>query len=644
MHALKYLLLPWLAWSTVAASSGEFEPGSVIVGIDLGTTHSCVGVHVNGRVEIIVNEEGDRLTPSWVAFGESEIRVGNAAKRIAHTAPEQAIFAVKRLIGRDYDDPDLTHDMKHWPFRVVNRNGKASVQVTGGGKTEMFNPEEISALVLLKMKEMAEAYLGKNVKYAVLAVPAYFNDAQRQATQRAGTIAGLNIVRIINKPTAAAIAYGLDKSTQKSRIVVYDLGGGTLDVSLLSVENNVFEVLATSGDTRLGGEDFNNRVVDHLAHEYQLKTGYNVMSSPRALLKLRTAVEHAKRILSAQPMTTIEIEAFENGKDYSETLTRSKFNNLNFDLFLRTLDPLSQVLKDAKLEKGDIDEIVLVGGSTRIPKIQSLLSEFFEGKELSRGVNPDEAVAIGAAVQAAVMSGEAEVQGVILIDVNALSVGIEVAGGRFEPIIVRNTRVPVKRTRVYSTYADNQAVVQIKVFEGVHSETKRNNHLGTFNLTGIPLAARGVPQIEVSFSIDNNGIIHVDAQETASGLSSSITIAYEARLSEDDVKRMLYEVDADEREKADQIRALKVLNNLRHVVSNMERQLSNDRALSELDKITIRAVIKYMTRWINAHGGRATIEELEAKHDEALGTSEQYFGALGGDKVTKKAHAKRNEL
>ncbi|KAG8720106.1 ATPase with role in protein import into the ER [Ceratobasidium sp. 395] len=565
MYIARYLLLPWIAWLAVHASNGDVVPGSVIIGIDLGTTHTCVGVHVGGRVVIIVNDEGDRLTPSWVHFDENEIRVGNAARRSAHNAPEQSVFAIKRFIGRTYDDPKVIQDTRHVPFAVVNERGKPFIRIAHNNDTKIYSPEQISAIILTKVKNMAETYLGRPVTHAVITVPAYFNDAQRQATIEASNLAGLRVVRTINEPTAAAIAYGLDKKDQSSRLMVYDLGGGTFDVTLLSVQGGVFEVLATSGDTHLGGEDFNNRVVDHLARDYQQKTGYNVLENPRALLKLRNSVENAKRILSMQTTHKIEIEAFENGNDYSEVLTRTKFDTLNFDLFVRTLEPVREVLKDANVEKQDVDEIVLVGGSTRIPKIQSLLSEFFDGKELSRGINQDEAVAIGAALQAAVFAGEEGVQNVVLLDVCPLSIGIEVAGGRFEPIIPRQTRIPVKRSQVYSTYSDSQPTVQIKVFEGEHPETKKNHHLGTFELSGIPLAARGVPQIEITFAIDANGILHIDAREIGTGLINSITIDNKMRATEDDVKRMIYEVNAEEREKAEAIKALKALNNLRQV-------------------------------------------------------------------------------
>ncbi|KAG8793379.1 ATPase with role in protein import into the ER [Ceratobasidium sp. 428] len=645
-----YFLLPWLAWLGLTAcapngeSNGEVEPGSVIIGIDLGTTHTCVGVHTGGRVEIIANDEGDRLTPSWVHFGDDGIRVGNAAKRSAHTAPEQSVFAVKRFIGRAYDDPNVTQDMRHVPFAVVNEDGKPFVRVSDGNSTKTYSPEQISAIVLAKIKTTAEAYVGKKVTHAIITVPAYFNDAQRKATMEAGNLAGLHVIRTLNEPTAAAIAYGLDKKDHKSRIIVYDLGGGTLDVTLLSIENNVFEVLATSGNTHLGGEDFNNRVVDRLVRDYQQKTGYDAMSNPRALLKLRNAVENAKRILSMQATTKIEIEAFENGNDYSEVLTRSKFDNLNFDLFLRSLEPIRKVLKDAGVEKQDVDEIVLVGGSTRIPKIQYLLAEFFDGKEPSKGVNADEAVAVGAALQAAVFAGELGVQDVVVLELCPLSIGIEVAGGKFEPIIPRQTRVPTKRSQIYSTYSDSQPTIQIKIFEGEHPETKKNYPIGTFELSGIPLAARGVPEIEITFSLDTNGMLRIDAQDIGTGQAGSITIAKEARATAEDVTRMIHKVDADEREKAEAVKTHKALNNLRQVIANLERQVNDAKTMSDLEKFTVRSVVKYMSQWVNKHGGRATVEELEAKHDEALGTSERYFGALGNDLSAAAAHNKHNEL
>ncbi|KAG8794492.1 ATPase with role in protein import into the ER [Ceratobasidium sp. 428] len=413
--------------------------------------------------------------PSWVAFGGLETRVGNAAKRMAHLAPNQTVFGVKRFIGRTFNDSEFVHNLKHWPFTIVNHNGRLRVRVWSHGAFRALAPEQILGVVLSKMKQTAEAFLGTRVTHAVVTVPAYFNDAQRQATKSAGAVAGLE-VRILNEPTAAAIAYGLNKNTKKLKVLIYDLGGGTLDVSLLLIHNGIFEVLATAGDTYLGGEDLNNRLVEHLAGEYLRKTGSNLMKNPRSLHKLRQGAEQAKRHLSAQLSTTIEIEGIEKGHNFSESLTRSKFEEINRDLFLKTLIRVSQVLQDANLKKQDVDKIVLVGGSTRIPRIQLMVSEYFGNKKLSKSANPDEAVAVRASIQAAVESGESSAHDVVLIDVCPLSVGIEVTGGKFESVIAQNSHVPVKKSQIFSTYADNQIVVEIKVFEGEHAETKDNHY------------------------------------------------------------------------------------------------------------------------------------------------------------------------
>ncbi|KAG8738378.1 ATPase with role in protein import into the ER, partial [Ceratobasidium sp. 423] len=426
----------------VARADDDKNYGTVI-GIDLGTTYSCVGVHRGGRVEIIANDQGNRITPSWVQFADDERLIGDAAKAAFHTSPSQTVFDAKRLIGRKFDEAEVKRDMKHWPFKVINKGGKPMIQVKNKSELKDFTPEEISAMVLTKMKETAEAYLGNKVTHAVVTVPAYFNDAQRQATKDAGTIAGLTVLRIVNEPTAAAIAYGLDKKGGESQIIVYDLGGGTFDVSLLSIDDGVFEVLATAGDTHLGGEDFDNRVIEHFTREYKKKTGTDVSKNQRALSKLKKEVEKAKRTLSSQMSTKLEIESFENGNDFSETLTRSKFEELNIDLFRKTMKPVEQVLKDAGVKKEDISDIVLVGGSTRIPKVQQLIREYF-GKEPSKGINPDEAVAYGAAIQGGILSGEEGVDDVVLIDVCPLTLGIETTGGVFTKLIPRNTVVPTK--------------------------------------------------------------------------------------------------------------------------------------------------------------------------------------------------------
>ncbi|XP_073697013.1 endoplasmic reticulum chaperone BiP-like [Garra rufa] len=593
-----------------------------VIGIDLGTTYSCVGVFENGRVEIIANDQGNRITPSYVAFTtEGQRLIGDAAKNQLTSNPENTVFDAKRLIGRTWDDSTVQQDIKYLPFKVIEKKNKPHIQLDiGSGQSKSFTPEEISAMVLTKMKETAEAYLGKKVTHAVVTVPAYFNDAQRQATKDAGTIAGLNVIRIINEPTAAAIAYGLDKMDGEKNILVFDLGGGTFDVSLLTIDNGVFEVKATNGDTHLGGEDFDQRVMEHFIKLYKSKTGMDVRKDNRAVQKLRREVEKAKRMLSTQHQARIEIEYFFRSEDFSETLTRAKFEELNIDLFRSTLKPVQKVLEDCDLKKSDIDEIVLVGGSTRIPKIQQLLKDFFNGKELSKGINPDEAVAYGAAVQAGVMSGEDDTGDLVVLDVCPLTLGIETIGGVMSKLISRNTPVPVKKSQTFTTTTDNQPTVAIRVYEGERPLTKDNNLLGTFGLTGIPPAPRGVPVIEVTFQIDVNSIMRVTAEDKGTGKKNNITITNKQnRLTPEDIERMVNEAERFAKEDKKLKERIDARNELEYYTYSLKNQIGDKEKLggklASDDKEAIEKAIKEKTEWLESHQ-EADLEDFQAKKKE----------------------------
>jgi len=645
---LLIILFAFLAACALGQKSGaettEDAVQGPIVGIDLGTTYSCVGIWRNGKVDIIPNDQGNRATPSYVAFTKDGQRlVGEAAKHQASSNPKNTVYDAKRLIGRDFKDPKVKADSKLWPFDLKNVGGKPMIEVEHKDEKRVFAPEEISAFVLQKMKKIAEDYLGEPVHDAVVTVPAYFDNLQRQATKDAGTIAGLNIRRIINEPTAAAIAYGLDEQKEMN-IVVYDLGGGTFDVSLLTVDDKVFEVLATDGDTHLGGQDFDHRVTEYFAKMFHKKHQIDVRQNDRAISKLRREVEKAKRALSTQHQVKIDIENFAEGLDFSETLTRARFEELNNDLFKKTMRPLKAVLQSAGLKKSEIDEVVLVGGSTRIPKIRQLVEKFF-GKKPSLGIHPDEAVAYGAAVQAGVLAGAHEdLNEMIVLDITPLSLGIETVGGVMNKVIDKHSTIPTKKSQTYSTYQDNQPAVTIHVFQGERALTKDCVKLGSFELGGIAPAPRGVPQIKVTFEVDANSILTVVAEDEKTGKKADITITRDAStLSPEEVDEMLKSAAEFEAEDRAILETVETRNRLESQALDLKSKLDDElSSMDEDDKETIREACAEALEFIEETPSN-TAESLEDYKEKLAEFEELVQPILGNAQQTGEAYEDDDE-